>query len=74
MRRPGEIEVVKKKIYARARRVLQHGIGNFVWVSGSGGRKVGGSPMKFSGRERRAEGRMKLLLEERRKTRKGSQR
>ena len=28
----GEIEDVKKKIHARARKVLQHGIGNFVWA------------------------------------------
>ena len=48
MRSPGEIEDVKKKIYARARKMLQHRIGNFVWVSGSGGGKVGGSRKKFS--------------------------
>ena len=29
------IEDVKKKIHARARKVLWHGIGNFVWASGS---------------------------------------
>ena len=61
MRRLGEIEDVKKKIHARARKMHQHGIGNFVWASGSGGEKVGGSRKKFSGEERRAEGRIRLL-------------
>ena len=46
--RPENIENVKTKIHARARKVLQHGIGNFVWASGSGGKKVGGSCKKFS--------------------------
>ena len=45
----------------RARKVLWHGISNFVWVSGSEGGKVGGSHKKFSGRERRAKGRVRLL-------------
>ena len=31
MRKPGKIKNVKKKIRARARKVLQHEIGNFVW-------------------------------------------
>ena len=35
-------------------------IGNFVWASGSGG-KVGGSRKKLSGRERGAEGQVRLL-------------
>ena len=61
MRSPREIEDVKKKINARARKMLWHGIGNFVWASGSGGGKVGGSRKKFSGGEKRAEGRMRLL-------------
>ena len=65
MRRPGEIKDVKKKIHARARNMLEHGIGNFVWASGSGGGRgeVGGSRKKFSGGERRAEGRVRLLRE-----------
>ena len=50
MQSPGKIENVKK-IHAIARKVLEHGIGNFVWGSGSGGGKVGGSRKKFSGRE-----------------------
>ena len=54
MRRPAEIEDVKKKIHARARKMLEHGIGNFVWASGSRRGKVGGSRKKFSGREGRA--------------------
>ena len=61
MRSPGEIEDEKKKIHARARMMLENGIGNFVWASGSGGGKVGGSRKKFSGGERRAEGRVRLL-------------
>ena len=60
MRRPEKIEDVKKKIHARARKVLWHGIDNFVWASGSGREEVGGSSIKFSGRERRAEGRVRL--------------
>ena len=43
MQSPEEIENVKKKIHARARKMLSHGIGNFVWPSGSGREKVGGS-------------------------------
>ena len=60
MRRPGEIEDVKKKIHARARKVLWHGIGNFVWASGSGWGKIGGSRKKFRGSEWRAKGRVRL--------------
>ena len=48
MRNPGEIENVKK-IHARARKVLQHGIGNFVSASGSGRGEVGGRRKRFSG-------------------------
>ena len=58
MRRPGKIEDVKKKIHARPRKVLYHGIGNFVWASGGGRGEVGGSSMKFRSRERRAKGRV----------------
>ena len=36
---------------------------NFVWASGSGGEKVGGSHNKFSGGERRAKRRVRLLRE-----------
>ena len=61
MQSPGEIEDVKKKIHARARKVLWHGIGNFVWASGSGGGKVRGSHKKFSGKERRTEEQVRLL-------------
>ena len=32
-----------------------------MWVSGSGGGKIGSSRKKFSGGERRAEGRMRLF-------------
>ena len=59
MRSPGQIED-EKKIHARARNVLQHRIGNFVWASGSG-QEVRGSCKKFSRRERRAKGRVRLL-------------
>ena len=51
MQSPAKIEDVKKKIHARARKMVQHGIGNFVWASGSEGEKVGGSRKKFSGGE-----------------------
>ena len=40
MQSPGEIKDVKKKIHARARKILQHRIGNFVWASGSGGERL----------------------------------
>ena len=49
MRNPGEIEDVKKKVHARARKVLQHGIGNFVWASGIGRREVGGRSRNSAG-------------------------
>ena len=58
MRKPEEIKDLKKKIHARARKMLQHGIGNFVWASGGG--KVGGIRKKFSERHRRARGRVRL--------------
>ena len=61
MQRPGKIEDVKKKIHVRARKMLLHGIGNFVRASGSGRGKVEGNCKKFSGRERRAKGRVRLL-------------
>ena len=56
MRRSGEVEDVKKKVHARARKMLLHGMGNFVWAGGSGREKAGGSHKKFSGGERRAKG------------------
>ena len=40
MQSPGEIEDVKKKIHARARKMVWHRIGNFVWACGSEGEKV----------------------------------
>ena len=61
MRRRGKIEDVKKKIHARARKMLWHGIGNFVWASGSGRGEVGDSRKKLSGSEGRAKGRVRLL-------------
>ena len=61
MRSPGAIENVKKKIHVKARKMLYDGIGDFVWAKGSGGGKVRGSRKKFSGGERKAEGRVRLL-------------
>ena len=55
-----EIENVKKKIHARARKMLKHGIGNFVWTSGGGRGKVGGSLEKFSKGEGGEKGRVRL--------------
>ena len=61
MQSPGKIEnVKKKKIHAKARKVLYYGIGNF-WVSGNGRGEVRGSRKKFIGKEGRAKGRVKLL-------------
>ena len=58
----GEIEEnVRKKIHARVRKMLYHGIGNSVWFSGSGQGKVKGSHKKFSGVEGGAKGRVRLL-------------
>ena len=42
-------------------KMLYHGISNFVWASGNGGGKVGGSRKKFSGREIRAKGLVRLF-------------
>ena len=53
-------ERLKMKIHARARKVLQDGINDFVWTSGSGGGEIRGSRKKFSGREGRAEGKVRL--------------
>ena len=61
MQSPGEIEDVKKKIYARTRKMLWHGIGNFFWASFSGQEKVGSPRKKLSRGEGRAEGQAKLL-------------
>ena len=55
------VNVGSKAIPASILKMLKHGISNFVWASGSGGGEVGGSRKKFSGGERRAEGRMRLL-------------
>ena len=51
MQRPREIQNVLEKIHARARKVLQHGIGCFIWANGSGRGEVRGSRKKFSGGE-----------------------
>ena len=61
MQTPGEVKDVKKKIHARARQMLLHGIGNFVWASTSGGGEVGGNRKTFSWRKKRAKGRVRLL-------------
>ena len=44
-----------KKIKTRARKLLWHGIGNFVWASGGGRGEFYGNREKFSGRGGRAE-------------------
>ena len=46
LQRPEKIKEVKK-IRARARQMLQHGVNDSVWTSGS--REVGGSCKKFTG-------------------------
>ena len=61
MQTPGKIENMKKKIHARARKMLWHGIGYFVWASGCGQGEVGGSRKKLNEGERRAEGQIGLL-------------
>ena len=61
MQRPGKIKDVKKKIHVRARKALWHGIGDFVWASGSGGGEVGGNHKKFSKGGVGANGRVRLL-------------
>ena len=57
----GKTEDVQEKIHATARKVLGHGIANFVWARGSGRGEVCGRRKKFSGREEGAERRMRLL-------------
>ena len=47
----GKIENVKKKIHASVRKVLWHGIGDFVWASARDGGEVCGSHEIFSERE-----------------------
>ena len=47
--RPGKIKDAKKKIHARARKMLYHRISNFVWGSGSGRGEVKDSCKTFSG-------------------------
>ena len=42
-------------------RCFSKSVGNFVWASGSGRGEVGGSRKKFSRRERKAEGQVRLL-------------
>ena len=39
-------------MHARTGKALQHGVGNFVWASGSGQEEVRGSWKKFSGGEK----------------------
>ena len=51
MQRPGKFENVKKKDHATARKLLQHGISDFVSASGSGRGEVRGSRKNFSGEE-----------------------
>ena len=50
MQSPGEVGDVKKKIHVTARKMLEHRIRTYVWASGSGREKVGGSRKNFSGR------------------------
>ena len=61
MQRPGKIKNVQEKIHAKARNVLQHSIGNFVWARGSGRGEVYGSSEKFNRGEEGAEVRMTLV-------------
>ena len=42
-------------------RCFSIGLGNFVWASGGGRGKVGGSRKKFTGGERKTEGQMRLF-------------
>ena len=56
MQSPGEIEDVKKKIHARARKMLYHGIANL-----SGPVTVEEEKLEEAGGEKRAEGRVRLL-------------
>ena len=61
MQERGKIENMKKKINARERKVLQHGIGDFACASGSGRGEVHGSREKFSWKKGGAERQTKLL-------------
>ena len=44
-----------KKVYARARKVLQRGVGNSVWAVGVDSGEVGGSGKKFTERGQQKE-------------------
>ena len=55
MQRPGKMEDVKKKIYARTWKVLHHRVGNAVWAGGCGRELVSVRSKKFYVGERRAE-------------------
>ena len=49
MQKLGKIKDVTKKIYARMREMLQHGVSNSVWANGGKSEKFGGSHAIFSG-------------------------
>ena len=51
MQRPGKIKNVYEKIHDRARRVLQYGIGDFVWASGSGQEEDCGATRNSAGQK-----------------------
>ena len=53
---------MKEKIYARARKVPWHGIGDFVCISGSGRVEVCGSHEKLSGGEGKEGRKMRFLI------------
>ena len=61
MQKPRKIENVKWKNHTRARKMLLHGIDNFVWASGREREEVYGSREKFSQREGSADRVMKIL-------------
>ena len=50
-----------EKNHARARKVLWHGVGSFVWANGNRRGEVCGSREKFSGGEGGAERQVRLL-------------
>ena len=58
MQTPGKIENMQEKINAKAKKMLYHGIGNFVWASGSRRGEVCGSREKFSKSKGKAKRRM----------------
>ena len=61
MQRPRKIKVVRKKIHARIRKVLQHWVSGSVWSDGGRRGEIDSSCKEFTGGERRTDRRLRLF-------------